>query len=252
MDVFIKGVKLMESHICIGKITVYLPDHSSKEFFIFEDLATLFNLESNYAAESFIKKRIKENGITKKISIDSESDSVSIRTRNASAILEIAILINEIAKVSINMELIEDLKKKLMAFKPPKKQRWDIGDIFSIPLSDKSFYFGQIIDAVEGSTPVCIILDLNKKINNLVEHKELTSSDILGAVSCIPDRIDNYTFEVIGKLPLIRQIDGKVKRNPIINSQYSSISLIQFCEEIKNRGTSSKYWGFIDNKNYLK
>jgi hypothetical protein len=45
----------MESYLSIGKITVNLPDHSSKEFFIFEDFATLFNLESNYEAESFIK-----------------------------------------------------------------------------------------------------------------------------------------------------------------------------------------------------
>jgi hypothetical protein len=241
----------MESFLSIGKIIVNLPDHSSKEFFIFEDLATLFNLESNYKAKSFIKKKIKEHGKKKKLDIDSETDFVSIRTKNARAILETAILINEIANEPINMDLIKEVEKKLMAFKPQRKQQWVIGDVFSIPLSDKTFYFGQII-ALNGSTPACIILNLNKNINILVEDTELTLANVLGALSFIPDRIDNFTFKVIKNLPLIRQADEKVKRNPIKDSQYSSVGIINFCEEIKSRGASSTYWGFIDNKNYLK
>ncbi|CRK80759.1 Imm26 family immunity protein [Neobacillus massiliamazoniensis] len=241
----------MQSCISIGKITVNLPDHSSKEFFIFEDLASLFNLESNYEAESFIKERIKENGITKKVDIDSESDFVSIRTRNASVILDIAILINEIANVPINKELLKELNEKLMAFKPPKKQQWGIGDIFSIPLSDNTYYFGQII-CVDIETPVCIIFNLNKNHFSLVEITELISAEVLGALGFISDRINNFTFKVINNLPLLRQVDDKVKRNPLIYSQYSSIAIINFCEEIKRSGTSSTYWGLIDNKNYLK
>ena len=240
----------MESSLSIGKITVHFPDHSSKEFFIFEDLASLFNLETNYEAEIFIKKRMKDSGVTKKVDVDSESDFISIRTRDASVILEIAVLINEIASSSIDKDLIKDFKKLLLTVKPPKKQKWGIGDIFSIPLSDKTYYFGQIVGKIEGLTPICIILNLNKK--GLPENVELTSSDTLGALSFIPDKIDNFTFRVINNLPLLRQVAENVRRNPIINSQYSSVSIINFCEEIKNRGTTSKYREFIDNKNYLK
>ncbi|MDR7002924.1 hypothetical protein [Neobacillus niacini] len=134
----------MESSLSIGKITVQFPDHSSKEFFIFEDLASLFNFETSYEAEKFIKKRLKDNGITKKVDFDSESDFVSIRTRNADVILEIAILINEIASSPIDKDAIKDFKKLLLAAKPPKKQKWGIGDIFSIPLSDQTFFLDKL------------------------------------------------------------------------------------------------------------
>jgi hypothetical protein len=240
----------MEKSLSIGKIAVHFPDHSSKEFCIFDDLASLFNLETNYDAEKFLKKKIRENGITKNIDFDSESDFVSLRTRNASLILEVAILINELANISIDKESKEVFKKILFAFKPSKKQIWEIGDIFSIPLSDQTYYFGQIIGKIGGLWPICIILNKNKNV--LPDKEELTSADIVGALSFIPDRLDNFTFKVVNNLPVLRQVDEKVKRNPILYSQYTSNCIIDFCEEFKNRGTSSKYWGFIDNKNYLK
>jgi hypothetical protein len=187
----------MESSLSIGKITVHFPDHSSKEFFIFEDLASLFNFETNYEAEKFIKKKMKDNGITKKVDFDSESDLVSIRTRNPDVILEIAILINEIASSPIDKDAIKDFKNLLLAIKPPKKQKWGIGDIFSIPLSDQTYYFGQIVGKIEGLTPICIILNLNKK--GLPEVAELNSSDTLGALSFIPDRMDNFIMQFANK-----------------------------------------------------
>jgi hypothetical protein len=57
----------MESSLLVGKITINFPDYSSKEFFIFEDLAELYNFETNYEAEKYIYKKLKENGITKKV-----------------------------------------------------------------------------------------------------------------------------------------------------------------------------------------
>lgn len=44
----------------IGKIRMFIPDFSSKEYIIFEDLAGLLDLETNYDAMVFIRNQVKE------------------------------------------------------------------------------------------------------------------------------------------------------------------------------------------------
>ncbi|MFB3167350.1 Imm26 family immunity protein [Neobacillus sp. 179-C4.2 HS] len=170
----------MESSLLVGKIAINFPDYSSKEFFIFEDLAELFNFETNYEAEKYIKKKLKENGI-KKVSIDSESDFVSIQTKSHSLILDIAILINELANVSLDKETIRDLKNTLISVKPPKKQKWRLGDIFTIPIEDGTFCFGQIVELIEGTFPICVVFNLNNSVTPTLQ--ELVSSEIIAAAS---------------------------------------------------------------------
>ena len=44
----------------VGKIRMFIPDFSSKEYIIFEDLAGLLDLETNYDAMVFIRNQVKE------------------------------------------------------------------------------------------------------------------------------------------------------------------------------------------------
>jgi hypothetical protein len=243
----------MELTCKLGKTQILLNDASTSYFFIDDDLAELFNLETNNEALKLLQKTLKEKfqpNRYKRISFDYESSAVIICTTNSKLILDIALVINELTNINLSYEEINITKKVLLSHKRPKKQKWGIGDIFPIPLSDRSYYFGQIIGKIEGITPICIILDLNK--NGLPENEELASADILGALSFVPNNIDNFTFKVFNNFPMFRQVAENVRTNPIIDSQYSSNCIIDFCEEIKNRGITSKYWGFIDNKNYLK
>ncbi len=51
-----KSFNKLENYLQVGLVKIFLPDHNSKEFFIFEDLATLLDIESNLEAEFFFKK----------------------------------------------------------------------------------------------------------------------------------------------------------------------------------------------------
>ncbi|XCS12081.1 hypothetical protein GBG21_04645 [Aeribacillus pallidus] len=48
-----KSFNKLENYLQVGLVKIFLPDHNSKEFFIFEDLATLLDIESNLEAEFF-------------------------------------------------------------------------------------------------------------------------------------------------------------------------------------------------------
>jgi len=244
-----KSFNKLENYLQVGLVKIFLPDHNSKEFFIFEDLATLLDIESNFEAEFFLKKKIKESGIKGKITLDSESDYVSLRTKNASLILSVALLINNLKKYSIEEEVITEYNKFLTSWKTPKKQKWGIGDIFSIPLSDGTYYFGQIVELVEGLTPICILFDVNK--NTLPEYTELAKAEILTALSFIPDKLNDYSFKVINNLPLFAKIKENIRRDPVRNIQHSSITLVYYCEDIKFNKGSYKFESITSNREFV-
>jgi hypothetical protein len=237
----------MEKSLSIGKITVHFPDHNSKEFSIFEDLASLFNIETNYDAEQFLKKKIKENGITKKIDFDSEGDFVSIRTRNASLILDIAFLINELANISIDKVLKKEYKKILSAVKPPNKQKWGLGDIFLIPLEDGTNYFGQIVELIEGVFPICVVFNFNN--SDMPSIGEIVSSEIIAALSISTSYLNDYTIKVILKSEPSVQIQKNIRRDPIRRTQYSGSTLFDFCNDFKKKST--KFYSFTENLEYV-
>ncbi|MFB3164606.1 Imm26 family immunity protein [Neobacillus sp. 179-J 1A1 HS] len=236
----------MESSLLVGKIAINFPDYSSKEFFIFEDLAELFNFETNYEAEKYIKKKLKENG-TKKVSIDSESDFVSIQTKSHSLILDIAILINELANVSLDKETIRDLKNTLISVKPPKKQKWRLGDIFTIPIEDGTFYFGQIVELIEGTFPICVVFNLNKSVTPTLQ--ELVSSEIIAAASISSFYLDDFTYKVIITTEPLFQIQEKIRRDPIRRTQYHDSIFIEFCTDYRKK--SPKFYSITDNLQYV-
>ncbi|MBG9445275.1 Imm26 family immunity protein [Cytobacillus firmus] len=239
----------MESSLLVGKITINFPDYTSKEFFIFEDLAELFNFETNYEAARYIKKKLKVNGINKKVSIDHESDFVSIRTKSHSLILDIAILINEIANVSLDNQTIRDLNNTLNSVKPPKKQKWGFGDVFSIPLEGGTYYFGQIVELIESTFPICVVFNLNKSGMQMPTLQELVSSEIIAAASISSFYLDDFTYKVILTAEPLVQIQEKIKRDPIRRIQYHDSIFIDFCTDFKKK--SPKSYSITDNLQYV-
>ncbi|QGS69154.1 hypothetical protein CV093_14825 [Oceanobacillus sp. 143] len=86
-----------------------LPDASTSYFLIDNDLAELFKLETNNEAIKLLRKTVREKiepYLYKRIGFDYESSAVIIRTTNAELILEIAIVINELANANLSAEEI--------------------------------------------------------------------------------------------------------------------------------------------------
>ncbi|MCR8848377.1 immunity 26/phosphotriesterase HocA family protein [Rossellomorea sp. SC111] len=195
-----KGVKgyIMEMTCKLGKIEILLPDASTSYFFIDDDLAELFNLKTNNEALKLLRKTIREKvepNIYKRIGFDYESSAVIIRTTNAEFILEIALIINEIAKVSLAEQEIGIVKNQLLSHKRPKKQKWEVGDIFQIPLENGTHAFGQIVWK-DYTHPVCGLFDINKtEIPSLVE---IMSYPFISILSLTPNSLDNHRWKVLG------------------------------------------------------
>jgi hypothetical protein len=90
-----KWAKLKER---VGRITIQRPDEGMKEWFIFESLAELLNVSTNYAAEGLIKREIKKRNpdLAKRLHWDTEGGAVSISTDAEADIRAVAEIINYI------------------------------------------------------------------------------------------------------------------------------------------------------------
>lgn len=233
----------------VGIVDILLPSYGMREFGIFEDLAELFKLETNYEAERLLKQRIKEKGIQGKVDFDSESDYVSIASKKGQIILEVAIVINELANQIIEKELVLEFMRYIDNWKMPKKQIWGVGDIFSIPISDGTFYFAQIIDLVEGVTPIIVIFDSN--LDRIPDKGTIEEAKILAVLSIVSDKLDDFFFKVVMNTHPLAEIPAFIRRDPIRNIQHSGQTIIEFCQAIMDNEKLDKFDEFLGNVEYL-
>ncbi|MGG3572860.1 Imm26 family immunity protein [Bacillus gobiensis] len=184
----------------LGKIEILLPDASTSYFFIDDDLAELFKLETNNEALKLLRKTVREKvepDIYKLIGFDYESSAVIIRSTNAELILEIALVINELAKVNLSAEEISITKNQLLSHKRPKKQKWKVGDIFQIFLEDGTYVFGQVVWK-SYTHPVCGLFDINK--SDVPTLEEIISNPFISILSLTPTSLDNHSWKVLGNM----------------------------------------------------
>src|SRR3954464_3003518 len=100
------------------EIEILLPDASTSYFFIDEDLAELFKLETNNEAVKLLRKTVREKmepNLYKRIGFDYESSGAIVRTTNAELIMEIARIINELANVTLSEEEISIANNELLS-----------------------------------------------------------------------------------------------------------------------------------------
>ncbi|MEH7514977.1 hypothetical protein V7146_19860 [Gottfriedia acidiceleris] len=211
------------SSLIIGKIEVFLPNPSISYFYIAEDIADFFKMETNYEAVKYFRKILRENMEIKdykKIEFDRESSEVVIRTSNALVMLEIVVIMNKIINFELSKEEIRKVEQQLISYKRPKKQKWSIGDLFLISLSNDSYALGQVV-WLSYSEPVCGLFDINfREIPEFVEIENYNYISVLSVTSC---SLDNYSWKVIGNKNVL--IDkNEVDRRHIGESEIGSIS----------------------------
>ncbi|MEH7349357.1 hypothetical protein [Gottfriedia acidiceleris] len=211
------------SSLIIGKIEVFLPNPSISYFYIAEDIADFFKMETNYEAVKYFRKILRENMEIKdykKIEFDRESSEVVIRTSNALVMLEIVVIMNKIINFELSKEEIRKVEQQLISYKRPKKQKWSIGDLFLISLSNDSYALGQVV-WLSYSEPVCGLFDINfREIPEFVEIENYNYISVLSVTSC---SLDNYSWKVIGNKNVL--IDkSEVDRRHIGESEIGSIS----------------------------
>lgn len=192
-----RGRKI-ETTYKLGKLDILLPDASTSYFFIDEDLAELFKVETNIEATKLLRKTARNKmkpDLYKRIGFDYESSAVIIRTTNAELILEIALIIHELANVNLSEEVINLAKDYLLSHKRPKKQKWKEGDIFHFLLEDNTYAFGQVVWK-SSKHAVCGLFDFHKSDVPTVE--EIISNSFISVLSLIPSPLDNHRWKIIG------------------------------------------------------
>lgn len=182
---------------------IFLPDASSSYFFINEDLAESFNLETNAAALKLLRKTMREKlepALYRRIKFDYESSAVIIRTAKAGLILDTSVAINELSNVELSDEVIHIMKNRLLSYKRLEKQKWKAGDIFKIVLEDGTFAFGQIVRKSR-TGPVCGLFDNNE--NEIPALNKIINSNFISVLTLTPRASDNHKWEVLGNMDVI-------------------------------------------------
>lgn len=167
----------------LGPVTIHFPDENQNNFSIFHDLAELFGKEYQSEAVKLLRAKLKE--VKPKPSIDYESDNVSISTSNIetlltviNAIIELSDDKNKKSSPSINQDelklVFENAKKNR-----PKPKKWDVGDVFAIPLSDDTFSIGQVIDKRYGCTCALFDVHIKEALLNPSDFRKLSPISIL-------------------------------------------------------------------------
>ncbi|MGN4444961.1 Imm26 family immunity protein [Bacillus cereus group sp. MYBK79-1] len=233
----------------IGKIRMFIPDFSSKEYIIFEDLAGLLDLETNYDAMKFVRNQVKEAGIKGKVRFDSESDCVEIYSTNGKTLLQVAILVNELIDEAFTFANQREYEQFIGSWKRPKKQKWKVGDVFSISLPNETYFFGQIVELFEDLEPLCVIFDLNLK--TLPTKEAVKNVNILTALMLNGTEFDDYTFKVIFDMDIMGIINEATRRNPVRNVFWSDSHLVDFCMEYKLEEKQEFVEKILANRNFV-
>ena len=145
--------------------------------------------------------------------------------------LQVAILVNKLIDKEFTFENKREYEQFIESWKRPKKQKWKVGDVFSISLPNESYFFGQIVELFEDLEPLCIIFDLNLKTSPTKE--DVKKGNILTALMLNGTEFDDYTFKVIFDTDVMGIINETTRRNPVRNVFWSASHLVDFCMEYK-------------------
>lgn len=207
----------------VGKIIIYLPDFSTNLFGIFQDLTTILKKETNFDCEKLIKDVFQNI----KLKTDSESDNTLIQTKDPKNIVEIAVYLNKFAGIEFSSKEISEIRGILQNWKKPKKQKWEEGDIFSIPLNNDKYAFGQIIENYYG-LPICLLF--KGIFNGIPNGKVILKQEPLAILMITIDDIVTHNYKVLFNHSPVLTVPIPKRRDKIRTITYASDSLIKISE----------------------
>jgi hypothetical protein len=186
-----------KGELTIGHIRIMLPDENSRSFYIFQDLTDILGKDDQGEVAALLRRKLKELGVKPMADIDHEADNCSIRSSKAETILAVARVIDGLALPEFKSHVEEgrwdSLLAELRAWKRPKPQRWGLGDIFVIPLSDSSFCFGQVV----GAHPTCALFEVRSQ-EPAIDPAQLSSARLLTVLHVLGMSLNANRWKVIG------------------------------------------------------
>lgn len=190
--------------IQVGFVKIHLPDHNMSTFMIAQSFAEELGEKTNYDALKKLRNTLRNLDVElyKRVKTDCEGGCVFIHasSKRAEEILKVAEVINELAvssyRVPIESGYLEEIKHALLTWKRPKPQKWKVGDVFSIPLSDGTFAFGQVVWAEFKSFANCALF--NCKETQIPSIDKIVASPIISVINATSIELDCFEWTVIG------------------------------------------------------
>lgn len=181
----------------LGPVTINFPDEDQSNFSIFEDLAELFGKEYQSEAVKLLRAQLKE--VKPKPSIDYESDNAYISTSNTDTLISVINALVELSddenKKSFPSINQDELKLAFVNAKKnrPKPKKWEVGDVFAIPLCDNTFSIGQVLDK-KYCTCALFEIRINNPLFNQSDFRKLRPISILHLGT---DLLNNGTWQIL-------------------------------------------------------
>jgi len=192
---------MKQDFIKYGNIEIHFPTASFGCFSIFQDLVDFFGVEYQSEAVSLLKQELKKlEDLKPKPNIDHEADNTQIDSRSADTIFKVAEIINNLAvdNFTINLSTVEkqEIYKQIKAWKRPPRQKWKVGDVFSIPLLDKTFSFGQIVGTHLTKSPILALFEIKQEKSD-VTVDQLIEARVLSVWNADDDELASFYYKVL-------------------------------------------------------
>ena len=235
----------MNNEIKFGNFDISLPDEVSSMFGVFENLVEFFGVEYQSEAVDKLKTELKKFELKPKPSIDFESDYTQIDTRSADTIFRVAKIINTISipkyRVDFKEKELEEIYNKLKKWKRPPRQKWKIGDVISVPMSNNSFAFGQIAGThLTKTSPILALFDLTKE-NAEISIEELKNAKPLSVYNSDEYEIKNHIFKVLFNCEVLVSPERVPNKKRSGGANLSALADVYFGLEP---------WNIMNNENY--
>lgn len=172
----------MKDQAIYGNVIIVFPTATSAVFYIFQDLAELFGCAYQEDAVTVLKQKLATMSALKpKPVYDCEADMVSISSRSAETIFTIATVMNSLTVAPKQMKATEVERAKILqrmrTWKRPQAKPWKVGDVFTVPLKDQTFMFGQVV-GLHGTWPTCALFELRKTVEQIALDELMVSRAI--------------------------------------------------------------------------
>ena len=199
---------MKQDFLKFGNIEINFPTVSIGYFSIFQDLVKLFGVEYQSEAVSLLKQELKKyDDLKPKPNIDYEADNTAIDSRSADTIFKVAEIINSLAvgdfRIHLSIDEKQEIYRQLKAWKRPPRQKWKIGDVFSIPLLDKTFSFGQIVGThITVKCPILAMFEI-KQVKSEVTIDQLLEARVISVWNADDEDLANFNYKILFNADII-------------------------------------------------
>ncbi len=221
----------MDKEIKFGNFTISLPNEISSMFGIFGNLTNFFGVEYQSEAVDKLKTNLKELNLKPKPNIDFESDYTQIDSRSFETIFNVAKLINDLSisqyQIKFTEEELENIYNQLKSWKRPPRQKWKIGDVFSIPMLNNSYCFGEIVGIHLANSPILAMFEITK--NNMeITFEELQKSKLLVVYNLDDEEIKCKSFKILNNFELLAHSEQVENKNKIGGVSLTTLANVYF------------------------